>query len=80
MFSALYAKEAKKGHWADGKNEARYNGKIDVYTNLNAAFILIYMLRLYQMASVSEVVPVSTVTFTVLIYTRLNNNNQYKAW
>ena len=43
MFSALYAKEAKKGHWADGKNEARYNGKIDVYTNLNAAFILTYL-------------------------------------
>ena len=23
MFSALYAKEAKEGHWADGKNEAK---------------------------------------------------------
>ena len=40
----------------------------------------LYMLRLYQMASVSEVVSMSIVTYALIIYTRLNNNNQYKAW
>ena len=38
-----------------------------------------YMLRLYQMASVLEVGMVTTVILTVLIYTSLNDNNQYKA-
>ena len=38
------------------------------------------MLRLYQMASVLEVVPMDVVTHYVLIYTRWNNNNQYEAW
>ena len=37
------------------------------------------MLRLYQMASVLEVGTVTTVILTVLIYTCLNNNNQYDA-
>ena len=38
------------------------------------------MLRLNQMASVLEVVTMTIVTFFVLIYTCLNNNNQYEAW
>ena len=38
-----------------------------------------YMLRLYQMPLVLELVPVTTVILTVLIYTPLNNNNQYWA-
>ena len=55
------------GSWKNLNGSTLYNNKIE------------YMLRLYQMASISEVVPVSTVTLVVLIYTCLNNNNQYEA-
>ena len=56
----------------------RHVGK-GIFYNVFRFYLHEYMLRLCQMASVSEVVTTTSVTLFVLIYTCLNNNNRYEA-
>ena len=50
------------------------------YNNIRNILFYPYMLRLWHLASILEVLNTLVVTLFVLIYTCLNNNNQYEAW
>ena len=78
----MLTKNKAKSHWNNWSKMPFLQPKMD-FLSTNSEFTVqnegTYVLRLYQMALVSDVGTVATVILTVLIYISLNNNNQYEA-